>query len=136
MKLVMIYTTRFGYRATVKTLESEEDWTEERTLEDVLVGFIHAEPQDEAEAGAIETRLVKNLKWAARKNGTERILLHSFAHLAEGKATPEFTKDLLSNAEARLAGAGYEVSQTPFGFFLDLHLEAPGRSRARIFKSL
>jgi hypothetical protein len=136
MKLVMIYTTRFGYRTTVKTLESEEDRTEERTLEDVLVGFIHAEPQDEAEAGAIETRLVKNLKWAARKNETNRILLHSFAHLAEGKATPKFTKDLLSNAEARLAGAGYEVSQTPFGFFLDLHLEAPGRSLARIFKSL
>ncbi len=136
MKLVMIYSTRFGYRATVKTLESEEDRTEERTLEDVLVGFIHAEPQDEAEAGAVETRLVKNLKWAARKNETNRILLHSFAHLAEGKATPEFTKDLLANAEARLTGAGYEVSQTPFGFFLDLHLEAPGRSLARIFKSL
>jgi hypothetical protein len=114
MKLVMIYSIRF----------------EERTVEDVLVGFIHAEPQDEAEAGAVETRLVKNLKWAARKNGTNRILLHSFAHLAEGKATPEFTKDLLSNTEARLAGAGYEVSQTPFGFFLDLHLEAPGRSLA------
>ena len=136
MKLVMIYTTHFGYRTTIKTLESEEDWVEERTVEDVLVGFIHAEPQDEAEAGAVETRLVKNLKWAARKNGTDRILLHSFAHLAEGKATPEFTKDLLSNAEARLAGAGYEVSQTPFGFFLDLHLEAPGRARWRVLKIL
>jgi len=133
---VMIYATRFGYRTTTKTLESEENRVEERTVEDVLVGFIHAEPQDESEAGAIETRLVKNLKWAARKNGTDRILLHSFAHLAEGKAAPEFTKDLLTNAEARLAGAGYEVSQTPFGFFLDLHLEAPGRSLARIFKSL
>ncbi len=136
MKLVMIYTTRFGYRTTIKTLGSEEDRVEEQMLEDVLVGFIHAEPQDESEVGAVETRLVKNLKWAARKNETNRILLHSFAHLAEGKATPEFTKDLLSNAEARLVGAGYEVSQTPFGFFLDLHLEAPGRSLARIFKSL
>jgi len=136
MKLVMVYTTHFGYRTTIKTLESEEDRTDERTVEDVLVGFIHAEPQDEAEAGAVETRLVKNLKWAARKNGTNRILLHSFAHLAEGKATPEFTKNILSNAETRLAGAGYEVSQTPFGFFLDLHLDAPGRSLARIFKSL
>jgi len=136
MKLVMIYTTRFGYRTTIKTLESEKDRVEERTVEDVLVGFIHAEPQDEAEAGAVETRLVKNLKWGARKNGTDRILLHSFAHLAEGKATPEFTKDLLPNAEARLTKAGYEAAQTPFGFFLDLHLEAPGRSLARIFKSL
>lgn len=136
MKLLMIYTTRFWYRTTIKALESEEDRVEERAIEGVLVGFIHAEPQDEAEGGAVETRLVKNLKWAARKNETKRILLHSFAHLTEGKATPKFTKDLLANAEERLVGAGYEVSQTPFGFFLDLHLEAPGRSLARIFKSL
>ncbi len=132
----MIYTTHFGYQTATRTLESEQDRVEERTIEDVLVGFIHAEPQDESEGGAVETRLVKNLKWAARKNGTNRILLHSFAHLAEEKATPDFTKNLLVNAEERLVGAGYEVSQTPFGFFLDLHLEAPGRSLARIFKSL
>jgi len=136
MKLLMIYATTFGYETSVKALDSELDRSERRFLDNVLVGFIHAEPQDEAQAASVETHLVKYLKWAARKNETNRILLHSFAHLAERKASPEFTKQLLQNAEQRLAAAGYEAFQTPFGFFLNLHLEAPGHSLARIFKSL
>jgi len=136
MKLLMIYARQFGYRTSLKTLDSEEDRSEKRTLENILVGFIHAEPQDEARAVSVETHLVKHLKWAARKNETNRILLHSFAHLAEEKASPKFTKQLLQNAEERLAAAGYEATQTPFGFFLDLHLEALGHPLARIFKSL
>jgi len=42
---------------------------------------------------------------------------------------------LLQNTEERLATAGYEATQTPFGFFLNLRLEAPGHPLARIFKS-
>jgi hypothetical protein len=78
---------------------------------------------------------VKNLKWGARKNDTSRIVLHSFSHLAESKASPEFTRGLLDRAEGRLQAAGYETSQTPFGYFLNLDLAAPGRSTARIFAS-
>ena len=80
--------------------------------------------------------MVKNLKWAASKNNTKRIILHSFAHLSESKASPEFTNELFNKAETRLKNANYEVFQTPFGYFLDLDLNAPGYSLARIFKSL
>jgi len=133
MKLLMIYADRFAWRTAEKGLETAEEVSEERRLEGVLVGLIHAEAQDEAEVGRVETKLVKNLKWGARKNDTTRIVLHSFSHLAETKASPEFTRDLLDRAEARLQAAGYEVWQTPFGYFLDLDLAAPGRSTARIF---
>ncbi len=133
MKLLMIYTDRFAWRTAEKGLETAPEVSESRSLERVLVGLIHAEALDEAEAGKVETKLVKNLKWGARKNETSRIVLHSFSHLAETKARPEFTKDLLDRAEARLQAAGYETWQTPFGYFLDLDLAAPGRSTARIF---
>jgi hypothetical protein len=135
MKLLMIYTDRFAWRTAERGLDSAAEASEERRLEGVLVGLIHAEAQDEADPGRVETRLVKNLKWGARKNDTERIVLHSFAHLAESKASPEFTRDLLDRAEARLLAAGYETCQTPFGYFIDLDLAAPGRSTARIFAS-
>ncbi|VAX26204.1 fragment of protein derived from threonyl-tRNA synthetase, partial [hydrothermal vent metagenome] len=36
--------------------------------------------------------------------------------------------------EQRLKNADYEVSQTPFGYFLDLDVKAPGHSFARLFK--
>jgi hypothetical protein len=62
-------------------------------------------------------------------------VLHSFAHLAEEKGSWEFTKELFDRAEERLDKSGYETHQTPFGFFLDLNVDAPGHSLARIFKS-
>jgi hypothetical protein len=135
MKLLLMYADSFSYRTTMKTIETEPDLDEERTVTGALVGFIHLEEADEADRSGIETKLVKVLKWAARKNDTNRIVLHSFAHLAESKASPRFAKGVLDGAEERLAGSGYEASQTPFGYFLDLRLEAPGRPSARIYKS-
>jgi len=136
MKLLIIYADRFAYKTALKTLDSEDDRDEEQAIEDALVGFIHVEPQDEERESAVETYLIKHLKWAARKNETKKIILHSFAHLAEEKGSPEFTKKLLDSAQERLIKSGYEASQTPFGFFLDLHVDAPGHPLARIFKSI
>ncbi|RLB28809.1 MAG: hypothetical protein DRG87_08525 [Deltaproteobacteria bacterium] len=136
MKLLMIYIDEFRYKTSVKNLESAPRIDEEKVIEDALLGFIHAEPEDEENPSSIETKLVKNLKWAARKNETDTVVLHSFAHLAETKADPEFTKRLLDNAESRLKNAGYVTHQTPFGYFLDLDLKAPGRSLSRLFKEI
>ncbi len=135
MKLLMIYMDKFAYRTNVKNLESAPDIREERQVDSVLVGFIHVEAEDMEHEGNVETKLVKNLKWAARKNNTDRIILHSFAHLSETKAGPEFTRAMISRAEKRLIESGYDAMQTPFGYFLDLDIRAPGASLARIFKS-
>jgi len=136
MKLLMIYADKFAYKTSVKNLESASDIDEEKIVEDVLVGFMHIEPKDEENLSAIETKLIKNLKWAARKNETDKVVLHSFAHLAESKADPEVTKRLLNNAESRLRNAGYVTYQTPFGYFLDLDIKAPGHSFTRLFKEI
>lgn len=135
MKLLMIYTDRFRYETASKTLEDEPDCSEEQEITSAVVGLIHAETQDEESAAGVEKKLIKNLKWGARKNETQCIVLHSFSHLAETKAGADFTRELLNRAAERLRNAGYEVWQTPFGYFLDLDLQAPGRSTARIFAS-
>ena len=135
MKLLMIYTDRFHYETAIKTLEKEPDCSEQREITDAVVGLIHAEELDEDNASGVEKKLIKNLKWGARKNATQRIVLHSFSHLAETRAGADFTRELLSRSAERLSNAGYEVWQTPFGYFLDLDLQAPGRSTARIFTS-
>lgn len=135
MKMLMIYCDKFGYEPTEKSLDEFPGVREGKVLEDVLVGFIQAESQDEFDMKGVETKMIKNLKWAAKKNNTQRIVLHSFSHLSESKATPEFTKKLLDQAEARLNKSDYEASQTPFGYFLSLDVQVPGYSQARIFKS-
>ena len=132
----MIYADKFVYKTSVKTLESASPSDEENTIENALLGFIHVEPKDEENLSSIETKLIKNLKWTARKNETDTIVLHSFAHLAESKADPEVTKRLLDNAESRLRNAEYVTYQTPFGYFLDLDIKAPGHSFTRLFKEI
>jgi len=134
VKLLMIYADTFAYKTSVKNLESASTSDEEKIIENALLGFIHVELKDEENLSAIETKLIKNVKWAARKNETNTVVLHSFAHLAESKADPEVTKQLLGNAESRLINAGYITHQTPFGYFLDLDIKAPGHSFSRLFK--
>lgn len=135
MKMLMIYCDKFGYEPREKTLDDFPVITEGEVFEDALVGFIQVESQDEFDMKGVETKMIKNLKWAAKKNNTQRIVLHSFSHLSESKATPEFTKKLFDQAEVRLNKSDYETSQTPFGYFLSLDVQAPGYSQARIFKS-
>jgi predicted deacetylase len=132
----MIYAENFEYKPTIKTIEEAETITDGKSYENCIVAFIHAEEQDEEDLNKIEKKMVKNIKWACTKNNTKKVILHSFAHLSESKASPEFTIQLFNKAEERLKNADYEVYQTPFGYFLDLNMNAPGFSLARIFKSL
>ena len=135
MKMLMIYCSEFTYNPTIKTLTDFKDEIAGKQFNNTLVAFIHAEESDEADIKRIETKMVKNLKWAAKKNETKRVVLHSFAHLAETKANPDFTKELFNRVEARMENADYTCDQTAFGYFMDLDVQAPGVSQARIFKS-
>ena len=133
MRVMFWYCERFGWRPAIKTLADapEAAAAEER---DVVVAFVHVEPQDTAAGSSAETKLVKNAKWVARKWEVQRIILHSFTHLGEAKAPPEAAQALLGRTEARLNGAGYTAVQTPYGYFLDLAIAAKGHPLARIFK--
>ncbi|MCB0745122.1 MAG: hypothetical protein KDC67_14535, partial [Ignavibacteriae bacterium] len=115
-------------------LESAEEIEIKNSIENAVIGFIHVEEKDEQDSSNVETKLIKNLKWAARKNETNRIVLHSFNHLSTSSASSDFTQSLFNNAEVRLRNSEYDVSQTPFGYFLNLNMDAPGKPLARLFK--
>ena len=136
MKLLMIYMKEFGYKPTIKTIESMPDFTEEKLYHNTQAAFIQVEKEDEENSASVKRKLLKNLKWVAGKNETKQIILHSFAHLSESKADYVFTKELFDEVEERLTNSGYEVNQTPFGYFLDLKIDAPGFSLARVFKDI
>lgn len=130
----MIFCSRFAFNPTIHTLEEFPEVKEGKDYKEALVAFIHAELLDEDDPKGVENKMLKNLKWAAKKNMTRNIILHSFAHLAETKADPNFTKDIFDKVQLRLENADYKCNQTPFGHFLDLDMQAPGVSQARIFK--
>ena len=137
MKVLCLFVDEFSYFPQQKNLENTEEITEGKQFSKAILSFIQVEQTDEEnDLKSREKKLVNHLKWVARKNETNSIILHSFAHLSESKASPEFTKELFNEAEKRLMNAGYSVDQTPFGYFLDLNIKAPGFSQARIWASL
>ena len=132
----MIYCDRFAYKPAIKTLEDVQEHTEGGEFTKVQVAYIQVEEGDEAadRQKSIEKKLLNFIKWISRKNDTKNVVLHSFAHLSESKASPEFTKALFDRIETRLKNVEFEVAQTPFGYFLDLDVQAPGFSLARVFQ--
>jgi hypothetical protein len=137
MKVLVMYVEEFSYNPAQKNLESAKDVTEGFTFSDSILAFIHVEETDEEyDVKSREKKLVNHLKWTARKNNCRKIILHSFAHLSYSKASVEFTREIFDEAEKRLQNGGYETAQTPFGYFLDLNLKAPGHSLARIWATL
>jgi hypothetical protein len=136
MKLLMFLTRQFTFRPFEKTLPEAGDAGGEVQVADAAVIFVHAEPQDEAEPGGLETKFVKNVKWIAGKRGIQKIVLHSFTHLAEASASPQFAEAFLQSAAQRLRHTGYQVTLTPFGWVCEWDLSVHGESLAKVFKSL
>jgi len=134
MRVIFWYMDSFTYHPAIKNLDSADDVKEGAEIKDSIVAFIHAEEKDEDNASKVETKLVKNIKWLSGKLGCQNIVLHSFAHLSESKSNPEFLKGLFNRAQQRLENSGYKVAQTPFGYFLDIEISAPGKPLARVYK--
>lgn len=137
VKVLTMFVDEFSYHPAQKNLETTEEITSGRSFLKAILAFIQVEQADEEnDLKSREKKLVNHLKWVARKNETNSIILHSFAHLSESKASAEFTQELFNLAELRLQNAEYITAQTPFGYFLDLNIKAPGFSLARIWASL
>lgn len=137
MKVLVMYVDEFAYNPAQKNIENAEEVKEGANFENSILAFIQVEKSDEEkDVKSREKKLVNHLKWTARKNSCKNVILHSFAHLSESKASIEFTKELFDLAEKRLQNAGFSTAQTPFGYFLDLEIKAPGYSLARIWATL
>ena len=136
MKLLMFLAKQFTFRPFEKTLPDASDGGGEVQLTDAAVVFVHAEPQDETDAAGLETKFVKNVKWIAGKRELKNIVLHSFTHLAEASASPQFAETFLQSAAMRLRNTGYQVTLTPFGWVCEWDLSVFGESLAKVFKSL
>ncbi len=134
MKVLLIYCNRFAYTPTEKSLDSAEQITKGAEYENTQVAFIQVEEEDAGNEKSVKKNLRNLLKWIERKNQPQHLLLHSFAHLSNSKADAEYTKDFLNYIEDWLKERNYSVSQTPYGYFLNLQVEAPGFSLARVYK--
>lgn len=136
MKLLMFQAKRFFWKSFSKTLEDAPDVDVEETVTEAVVVFLHAEAEDETQGDRLETKAVKNIKWLANKRGLKNVVLHSFTHLSDSTASPDYAQEFLEGAAERLRRTGYNVWLTPFGYFCKWELKVYGESLAKVFKSL
>lgn len=134
MRVLFWYCDNFAWDPALKTLPDAPEAASDGH-KSCIAAFIHVEARDVEKGSTAETKLVKNAKWLARKWETTRIILHSFSHLGEEKAEPEAARVLIDRVQVRLKNAAYDPVQTPYGYFNDLSIQAPGHPLSRIFKS-
>ena len=133
MKVILYQVKSFRWKSWSKTLDHVEDIDVEQSVQEAVVAFVHAEEAD-VENPKVATKLVKNIKWLANKGGFKNVALHSFTHLSSSTAPPHYAVNLLNSVAQRLEQTGYQVSQTPFGYFCEWDLSVYGQSLAKVFK--
>lgn len=136
MKLLMYNVREFWYKTFRQTLDHVDEIHTEETINDAVVVFMNVEREDEAQPSRIIRKTVRTIAWLARKNHRDRIVLHSFAHLSDSKASVDFAHVIIQRVLERLTNKGYAVSVTPFGYFLEFKLHVLGESLAKVWKSL
>lgn len=138
MKLLIFLAESFEYRAAEpgSPLAAERPEPDAGRVENAIVAFLQCEPRDEERGEAVLKQAVKYFRWLQRKRGLSRLLLHSFAHLAEERSGPEFARDLLAELGRRLEAQGFEIHHTPFGWSLRWTMSVAGHGYAKTFKSL
>ena len=138
MRLLIFQAHHFDYQASQRgsPLANEMANPAQERIEDALIAFIQMEPRDEERDKAVLDQAVKYFRWYARKREMNRIVLHSFAHLAEERSSPEFALAFFQQLQEKLEQYDYQVSQTPFGWSLEWDLKVQGHAYAKTFKVL
>ena len=129
LRLLMFHVESFWYRPN----ESEEEKT---SLGESLVVWIHSEETDEVNKNSVLRKMVKNIRWLSKKVECETVVLHSFAHLDDSKASPDFANSLIEEVAMKLRDREYNVHIVPFGHFYEFNLHVKGPSLAKVFKKI
>ena len=125
----MLHSESFWYRPN----ESEEEKTQ--IGESILI-WIHSEETDEENRSGVLRKMVKNIRWLSKKVECQTVVLHSFAHLDDSKASPDFADALIEEVAMRLRDREFTVHIVPFGHFYEFDLHVKGPSLAKVFKKI
>ena len=136
MKLLLLFAHDYWLRPYEKSLPGAPEAVTTVEAQSAVVALVHVEPGDLERGSGLVTKAGKQIKWLAGKFGSRTVVLHSFAHLAVGRAEPQAAEALLGEIRVRLAAAGYRVETTPFGYFNEFRIHVAGPSLAKVFVEL
>ncbi len=125
----MLHLESFWYRPNETS--SDDEGT---NLSESLLVWIQSEVSDVEDRTGILRKMVKNIRWLAKKLETTQVILHSFAHLGESKSEPDFADALIEELATRLREREYSIHIVPYGKFYEFKMHVKGPSLAKVFK--
>ena len=81
----MFHLQSFWYRPN-EAIDNDDG----TSLSESLLVWIQSEESDADDRPGVLRKMVKNIRWLAKKLETTQVILHSFAHLGESKSDPDF----------------------------------------------
>jgi len=137
MRLLIWHVDSFTAEPTERGRSKIADREPRRaSVEDGLVVFAAVEKGDEPEPLAVAERAAQAVTEVARSLGAQRVLLHSFAHLFVELSAPAIARDTLNETQRLLEAEGYAVSQSAFGWFNRLEMQAKGHPLSRVARQV
>ena len=118
MKLLMFHAKEFWYKPYAGLTDMEKS----DNITNAIIAFVHVEDSDKIREEDVINRAVGSLRWLAKKNETDKIVLHSFAHLSNSKSDPDTANGI--------------IHIVPFGQFYEFSIHVLGPSLAKVFKDL
>src|SRR5258707_9423894 len=137
MRLLIWHVDGFSAEPTERGRSKVAD-ADPRTISigEGLVVFAATEQADEAEPEAVAERAVAAIEDVAGRLGSRTVVLPSFAHLFVELSSPAAARAILDRIEALLAERGYVVSQSAFGWFNRLGMQAKGHPLSRVARQV
>ena len=139
MRVLFLHVDYLEYEVTGKALKSLPDVPEARRrgrVEEALVAFVSAEKRDEGDPGGAARAAAQNVDEIARQVRTKRVVLYPYAHLSSSLAGPEGAQAVLTALEADLAGRGYEVHASPFGYYKSFKVSVKGHPLSELSREI
>lgn len=134
MRFLMIHVDSFRCtitaRGRARLVEPPEP--RERAIGEGLLVWVSVEKGDETDPTGVARKAAAEIAANARNLGVRTIMIHPFAHLFAEPSDPETAVTVMKTVAEALAGEGFEVFRSPFGWFNAWEIRAKGHPYSRV----
>lgn len=139
LRLLLIHADRFEYEAkekAVKEPEALEGPVKKGSLQDGLVAFCTVEKPDEESPARVAENAASSIEEVLGWVKSKRVMVYPYAHLSTNLASRDPAIGILKALEEKLAGRGFEVSRSPFGWYKSFTLSCKGHPLSELSRTI
>lgn len=129
MRVLLVHSRTFEYRALEKALENAEELNQENAsgkFSNFLVVFVSVERGDGAGGADLIRAVAEDIAKVVSTVRADGVVLYPYAHLSKNLAGADEALEVLKNLERAISEIGIRVYRAPFGWYKEFKLECYG----------